>query len=184
MNDKNAALPELLLPGAERRLRAVIRSIVRAYPDKVGRTDDDRVASAVDILFGRKRRRGAPGRNRDEMLAMMAMMYAIAKDYQNKEPSFESLAKSVIDMPGGAGKDPEGSIARDLARKFRKHAPELLRQHAYDGADNSDKFFMDVGQAATSIAALGIAVDRDGLPPDSDKGDNPGFFSDDRADFM
>jgi hypothetical protein len=56
------------------------------------------------------------------MLEMMAFMYSVALD-NNRPVSVERIAKAVIDVPGGAGKDPEGAVAKDLVRKFNGTPP-------------------------------------------------------------
>ncbi|TGT53508.1 hypothetical protein EN813_047510 [Mesorhizobium sp. M00.F.Ca.ET.170.01.1.1] len=99
------------------------------------------------------------------MLEMMAFMYSVAA-HSGRDVSVESLAKAVIDMPGGsAGKDPEGAVAKDLARKFVAHCEELLARHSFDGNEDFDQFYDPLVDAFSALRRAGIAVDDSILPP-------------------
>ncbi|WP_422384329.1 hypothetical protein [Roseibium album] len=97
------------------------------------------------------------------MLEMMAFLYSVAA-YSNKTVSIEPLAKAVIDMPGGPGKDPEGSVAKDLVRKFNANREELLAAHSYDGEEDFDKFYSPIADVFEALERAGIALDRDVIP--------------------
>ncbi|WP_156389071.1 hypothetical protein [Mesorhizobium sp. Root695] len=155
--------PELLLERSERTLRIILRAIVRGYPDEQHRTDEARVAQAVAILLGRKSQRGAPGLWRDDMLEMMAFMYSVAA-YAKRPVAVEKLANAVIDMPGGAGKDPEGAVAKDLVRKFNAHRDELLAAHSFDGREDFGEFYNPIADVFDGLRRAGVAIDNHVIP--------------------
>lgn len=164
-NDKKkpVARPELLMEHSERRLRVILRAMVRANPDEHHRTDELRVAQAARILLGRKPQRGAPGFRRDDMLEMMAFLYSV-EALSNNEVSIEGLAKKVIDMPGGAGSDPEGAVVKDLADKFIAYAPELLAAHSVDGNEDFFSFYAPIVDMFDALRKTGIKIDEDVIP--------------------
>lgn len=161
--------PELLLERSERTLRLILRAIVRRHPDEVGRTDETRISQAAALLLGRERPRGAPGHWRDDMLEMMAMMYSVATR-SKRHVSIEHVAKAVIDMPGGAGRDPEGAIAKDLVRKFTAYRDELLAAHSIDGSEDFEEFYAPIADAFTALRRAGIEFDEDVIPMGSLQG--------------
>lgn len=162
-NDVQQSKPELLLDRSERSLRIILRAIVRGHPDELHRTEEMRVSQAAAILLGRKSPRGAPGIWRDAMLEMMAFMYSEAV-YSKREVSIERLAKAVIDMPGGAGKDSEGSVVKDLVRKFNAHRDELLAAHSLDGSENFDEFYAPIVDALDALQRADVAIDDQVIP--------------------
>jgi hypothetical protein len=162
--------PELLLERSERTLRLVLRAIIRGNPDELGRTEEQRVVMAAAILLGRKPPRGAPGIRRDDILEMMTFLYSLPPVRNKRKVSIEHAAKSVIDMPGGPGKDPEGSIVKDLVRKFTAHQKQLLAAHAYDGNESFEAIYGPVADALTALAEAGVNIDRDTIPMTTRKG--------------
>lgn len=155
--------PELLSDRSERTLRVILRAIVRGHPDELHRTEEARVTQATAVLLGRKPPRGAPGFWRDDMLEMMAFMHSV-ESYSKRPVSVESLAKTVITMPGGPGKDPEGAIAKDLVRKFRANRDELLARHSFDGTENFDEFYAPLVDIFEALQRSGIAIDDRTIP--------------------
>lgn len=155
--------PELLLDRSERTLRIILRAIIRRHPDQRGRTDEARVTQAAALLLGRERPRGAPSLWRDDMLEMMAIMYSAAA-YSKRQVSIEHVAKAVIDMPGGPERDPEGAVAKDLARKFRAHRDELLAAHSIDGSEDFEEFYAPIADAFKALNRAGVELDEDVIP--------------------
>lgn len=150
----------MLLERSERTLQLLLRAIIRGNPDELGRTDEQRVAIAAAILLGRRLPRGAPGIWRDDMLEMMAFMHSV-ETHARRKVSIEQLAKSVIDMPAGPGADPQGSVVKDLVRKFIANKEQLLAAHSYDGNESFEGFFGPIDDALTALCAAGINIDRD-----------------------
>jgi hypothetical protein len=155
--------PELLLDCSERTLRIILRAIVRGHPDEQHRTEEMRVTQAAAILLGRKPSRGAPGFWRDDMLEMMAFMYSV-EAHARRPIAVEKLAKSVIDMPGGAGKDPEGAVVKDLVRKFNAYREELLAAHSFDGNEDFDAFYAPIVDVLDALKRADIAIDEHVIP--------------------
>lgn len=155
--------PELLLDRHERILRVLLRAIIRGHPDALHRTEEARVATAAAILLGREPSRGAPGLWRDDMLEMMAFLYSVAA-YSKRPVAIESLAKAVIGMPRGVGRDPEGAVVKDLVRKFNAYRDELLAAHSYDGNEDFDEFYAPIADIFEALERAGIAFDKDVIP--------------------
>lgn len=169
MSEKSKSTPELLLDRQERTLRLVLRAIVRGNPDIMHRTDEHRVANALALLLGRESPRGAPGHWRDDMLEMMTLLYSI-EEGAGRTISLQRLAESVIDMPGGPGKDPEGAVVKDLVRKFTGSREKLLSSHGVNGTDDFDAFYEPITTIIKVLRSVGIAVDDRTLPPGAWRG--------------
>lgn len=157
------SVPELLFERSERTLRIVLRAIIRGNIDETGRTEEMRLAQAAAILLGKRPQRGAPGMWRDDMLEMMAFMFSV-KAYSKRDVSIEKLAKLVIDMPGGARKDPEGAIVKDLVRKFNAHRNELLAAHSFNGSEDFYAFYGPIVDAMDALKRAGIQIDENVIP--------------------
>lgn len=162
-NSVKESKPELLWGRSERTLRILLRAIVRSYPDEQHRTEEARVAQAAALLLGRKSPRGAPGFWRDDMLEMMAFMYSVAA-HSKRPVAVEKLAKAVIDMPGGVGKDLEGAVVKDLVRKFNANRDELLAAHSFDGNEDFDAFYAPIVGVFDALKLAGVSVDEDVIP--------------------
>lgn len=128
------------------------------------RTKEHRVSNTVALLLGRESSRGAPGHWRDDMLEMMAFLYSVAEE-AGRTVSLQSLAESVIDMPGGPGKDPEGAIVKDLVRKFTRNREKLLALHGIYGNENFEDFYSPIITILGALKSIGITIDESVLPP-------------------
>lgn len=141
-----------------------MRAIIWANPDELHRTNELRVAQAMNILLGRKPQRGAPGFWRDDMLEMMAFMYSV-KRLSTDEISIEALARAVMDMPSGAERPAsEDGAIEDLVNKFIAYAPELLEAHSYDGRESFSDFYDPLVDVLRALQKAGIKIDEDVIP--------------------
>jgi hypothetical protein len=162
--------PELLRDRQERALLALLRAIVLAHPEEVGRHDvpesvEKRVRTALSALLGSSKD-GRPGLQRDELLEHLAFDYSVQTRHEGRDVSVTKVATMLVaHHPLTAGRDPEGSIVRDLVRKFERHEDELLKAHAFDGEEGLDVLHEPVARALFALADAGVAVDLSVVPP-------------------
>ncbi len=114
-------------------------------------------------MLGRQPRKGAPGKNRDELLSMLAFDYYVEKYYNKRDVSVTSLARRLVEVyPDTAGTEGREAVVRDLVRKFDEFAPQLLEAGAYDSEEPD--IYRPIDRILRAFGEAGLKVERRVIP--------------------
>lgn len=162
--------PEFMRDPEERVLLHIIRSIIKAHPDKLKRSEENRVAIALSVLLGRELNRGAPNHYREDILVMAARFCSHEHNHYNVDGSFESYARMAIEHhPDIRDKAERNSIVRYVARKLKENYDELLNNYGYDMGNPDYDFQQSCIAIHKALNNAGIAIKR--YPPQWDEWD-------------
>ncbi|WP_192845734.1 hypothetical protein [Aureimonas sp. AU22] len=166
MPRKPKSVPELLLPRNERALRLLARSIIMAHPDTEGRSDENRVGQVVALLLGRKPPAGPSQVDRDDLLGMMAFDYSVQVYSEGRDDVTPTeIARKLVEYHPTASKlAHRDAIVRNLVRKFKENAVNLLRDHSYDADAGPDVAEM-MWPVLEGLEKLEVKIEPHVIPP-------------------